>query len=127
MAKFLVLATSAFFLLYGLAFTILPEQFSMLVTQSVPQSPSGLIDFRATYGGMTMAVGALLALTTQTPAMLRLGLRSVAIILLLMAAGRTVGLVLDGAANSLMYIYLAAELITAGVAIYLLSTMPKHH
>jgi len=50
MAKFIVLATAGFFLLYGLAFAFVPEQFSLLVTQSAPQSPSGLIEFRATFG-----------------------------------------------------------------------------
>jgi len=125
MAKFIVLATAGFFLLYGLAFAFVPEQFSLLVTQSAPQSPSGLIEFRATFGGMTIAVGVLLALTTRKRELFRFGVVSVLVIMLLMAASRSVGILLDGPANTLMYIYLVAELATAALATYALKAKPN--
>jgi hypothetical protein len=56
--RFVIFLAAIFFVLYGIAFSILPAEMSVLVTGSKPQGPSALVDFRATYGGMTVAVGA---------------------------------------------------------------------
>ena len=49
--------TGLFFVLYGLAFTIAPFEMAAWVTGDAPGTPSAAIDMRATYGGMSIAVG----------------------------------------------------------------------
>ena len=46
---------------------------------------------------------------------------AIAIVLLAMAATRILGIILDGSPNLVMYIYLAAELLFASLALYLRS------
>ena len=57
MARFLVWATGLFFLAYGLAFALSPLGMLVLVTGDYPEATSGVIDVRATYGGLSVAVG----------------------------------------------------------------------
>ena len=45
------------FVLMGLAFMILPASLVELVTDGIPQTPSGMIDVRATYGGGFAGIG----------------------------------------------------------------------
>ncbi|MEM6597848.1 MAG: DUF4345 domain-containing protein [Cyanobacteria bacterium P01_C01_bin.69] len=117
-AKFLVYATGLFFVFYGVAFTFLPVEMSSLVTGGSPSTPSGIIDLRATYGGMSIAMGATILILGFNPELVSLGLLVVAVILLAMAGARTLGIILDGTPNLLMYSYLAAELLFAGFALY---------
>ena len=117
--KFLVQFTAIFFLAYGLMFSIYPGSLSNLVTGSVPSTTSGLIDMRATYGGMSIAVGILMWILAKNQITLRLGLLSVILVLLGMATARTLGIITDGTPNNLMYIYLAAEVIPSIIAIVL--------
>ncbi len=112
----IVRVTAAFFVLYGLAFIFFPEPLSQFVTDTVPDSASGLIDMRATYGGMSLAVGALLFLLAARQDSLRQGLLGVILIMLGMASGRIYGMVVDGSANQIMYVYLGLELAVAAVA-----------
>lgn len=58
----LIRLNAAFFVVYGLAFVVAPEAVGRAITGSAPGTPSGVIDMRATYGGMTVAVGLALAL-----------------------------------------------------------------
>ena len=60
LAIFVVYLATGFFVLYGLAFSLLPQFMLDLVTQGALAGPSAAIDFRATYGGMTLAVGFLI-------------------------------------------------------------------
>ena len=98
-----------FFLLYGLAFSIAPNAMSELVTGSTLTGVSALVDFRATYGGMTIAVGTTILYLYRTD-QIRLSLYFVIVVLMAMATTRTIGFVIDGATNSLMYVYLTLEL-----------------
>lgn len=123
--QILIRLAAAFFILYGLLFTLFPGFFSGLVTGSVPSSASGLIDMRATYGGLSIAVGALMMILASKAETLRLGLLSVVLVLLGMATARSIGIVLDGDANLLMYVYLAAEILPALVAILLLKGLAQ--
>ena len=114
-----ILMAAAFFLLYGLAFTIFPGGMSLLVTGSEPESTSALVDFRAAYGGMTLAVGAALVYL-QVNRQFGSGLVIVILVLLGMAIARILGLLLDGAGNFLMYLYLALELAGSALAFFAL-------
>ena len=102
-----------FFVIYGALFVIAPEVVATTITGGAPQTPSGMIDFRATYGGMSIAVGLLLAMFARDPSLHALGLRGVGLAMLCMASGRTVGIVLDGNPNAWMWIYLAGEIAVA--------------
>lgn len=117
--KILVQLTAVFFLVYGLLFALSPGSLSSMVTGGVPATTSGLIDMRATYGGMSIAVGILMLLLANNQSTLRLGLLSVIVVLLGMALARTIGIVVDGAPNNLMYVYLVAELVPSLVALKL--------
>ena len=83
-------------------------------------SSSGLIDIRATYGGMSLAVGIILYLLATGKDTLKIGLISVSVLMLAMAMGRIIGIGLDGTPNIYMYIYLALELAVGILALLLL-------
>ena len=113
----LIWLNAGFFALYGLGFVLAPELLATTITEGAPQTSSAMIDFRATYGGMSIAVGLVLAALARDPSTHRLGLRAVAATMLCMASGRTVGIVLDGDPNVWMWIYLAGELAVAAAAV----------
>jgi hypothetical protein len=117
MGKILVLLTGCFFAIYGLAFTLAPTEMSYFVTGGSTGTVSGLIDMRATYGGMSVAVGVLLVHLAKRSNSLPLALLATALVLLAMASGRIVGMVVDGEPNIMMYIYLGAELIVGTAAL----------
>ncbi len=121
--KLIVIITAAVFAIFGLAFIALPELLSQTITGAVPTTTSGLIDMRATYGGMSLAVGLLLFLLSRSD--VRLGLVAVLLLMLSMAGGRTYGILADGAPNIMMVLFLALELAVATVAGVLLAREPK--
>ena len=117
--KIFVLFTAAFFFVYGVLFALFPSSLAENVTGSVPGTASGLIDMRATYGGMSIAMGVVMFLLANNQETLRLGLLTVIAALLGMAASRTLGLIVDGNPNKLMYVYLIAEVVLSIVAVLL--------
>ena len=124
-AKFWVYATGAFFVIYGAAFALFPVEMSVLVTDGSPTTPSGIIDLRATYGGMSIAVGITVLMLGADAELVALGLLVVAIVLAAMAGARTLGIVLDGTPNPVMYLYLVAEVMGSGFALYLRRDLRK--
>ncbi|MET2901100.1 DUF4345 domain-containing protein [Vibrio rotiferianus] len=119
MSKLLVYLTALFFWLYGSIFAVFPVEMANLITGSGPNSTSATIDFRATYGGAQFAIGLALMLVLKTKQDVTLALIIVAITLLSMAFGRLIGILLDGQPNTLMYVYLVAELVFGLLALYL--------
>ena len=114
--RFVIFLAAGFFLLYGLAFSLVPETMAIFITGSAPTGISALVDFRATYGGMTIAVGLALCYLYAI-AQVRACLAIVAMVLLSMATTRTIGLVVDGSGNFLMYLYLVLEILGGVLAI----------
>ena len=115
----LIQLTAIVFLLFGIAFVFAPEMLAQLSTGSSPDTPSGLIDMRATYGGMSVAVGLLLfCLAKEETA--KQGLTGVILLMLGMATGRAYGMLVDGDANDIMVSYLVLKLVAAGIAIWAL-------
>ncbi len=100
-----------FFIVYGLGFTLLPQSLAILITNAAPQSSSGLIDMRATYGGMSIAVGLIFGLMLREPTTVRLGVISIILMMAGMAGGRLIGIVIDGNPNWVMYLYLGLEIL----------------
>ncbi|MEM9177033.1 MAG: DUF4345 domain-containing protein [Myxococcota bacterium] len=113
----LIRLNAGFFVVYGLLFVFVPEPLATTITGGAPSTASGMIDLRATYGGMSIAVGWMLAAFARDEALHATGLRAVAATLLCMAGGRTVGIVVDGNPNTWMWIYLAAEIAVAAAAL----------
>lgn len=119
MARFLVWATGLFILGYGVAFALAPLGMVVFATGDYPQATSGVIDIRANYGGMSVAVGiGILALGWRREN-LRHALAFTALVLLSMAAARALGMVLDGGPNVIMSLYLVIELVVGGAALIL--------
>ncbi|MEM6583044.1 MAG: DUF4345 family protein [Pseudomonadota bacterium] len=113
--RFVIFLAAFFFLLYGLAFALLPSGMAMIVTGSGPEGVSALIDFRATYGGLNIAVG-LVLFYLFTIKQLRACLVVIIVVLLSMAVTRTIGLLLDGSGNLFMYLFLVLEIVGAALA-----------
>lgn len=114
-ARVLVFLGSAFFILYGFAFTVLPVELAVFVTGEAPSTSSGLIDMRSTYGGMSVAVGIVLALLAIRDDTVRTSVVGLLIVMLCMAATRVVGIAIEGQPNTIMYIYLLLEALTAAL------------
>ena len=123
--RFLIRITAWVFALYGLGFVVAPAQLSQWVSATAPTTAIALTDMRATYGGMSLAVGMVLYVLASSPQTVRLGLQAVMIFMLAMAGGRIVGLVSDASASAIMFIYLALEIIVAVVASILLRREPS--
>lgn len=117
LAKLLVLLTAAFFVVYGILFALFPSVLSDWVTGSVPTSASALIEMRATNGGLAIALGIVMFLLSRNEKTLPLGLVCLFTVLLCMATARVIGILLDGTPNTLMYVYLIAELVPSVIAI----------
>ncbi len=124
MASTLIWLNAGVFVVYGLACVIAPETVATFFTDGSPSTSSAMIDFRATYGGVSIAVGLLLASLARDQSTHTAGLRALAPVMLCMAAGRTVGIVADGDPNAWMFVFLAVELGVAAWAFALLRSRP---
>lgn len=113
MKNTLLILSSLIFTAYGIAFVAFPALASQLITGGVPSTTSGLIDMRATYGGMSLAIGAWLAVAAYKSEWVTAGLLSVLFIMIGMAASRLIGIVVDGSPNPTMWIYLGVEIVAA--------------
>jgi uncharacterized protein YjeT (DUF2065 family) len=123
-ARALLWLNSVVFVLYGVGFALFPESASQFVTGSAPLSTSGLIDMRATYGGLCLAAGVVFALLARDAATIRTGLVVLVIVIGGMAASRALGFFLDGSPNTLMVLYLATEVLVLLLAIWALRLLP---
>lgn len=110
-AKFLIYATSYFFVAYGGLFILMPHELALLITGATPEVYSATIDFRATYGGLQLASGITMLAVMKLRNDVDLALLIVAIILLFMAVGRALGILIDGQANLMMFVFLVAEIV----------------
>ncbi len=110
------------FLFYGLGFIFFPEALILYVTDSIPSTTSGLIDIRATYGGMSVGFAILLFLISKNKQWYSLGTMASVLIVGGMALGRIVGIILDNSPNNLMYIYLILEVVVVSIGLFLLNS-----
>ena len=128
LARLMILLTALVFAAYGVGFIVAPLSLLEWATGAVVNTPSAIIDLRATYGGLSLAVGLVLYGLGRSQGGTPLGLRVVIALMLGMGGGRLVGLVVDGGANAVMYAYLALEIVAAAVATWLLRRLeqPEH-
>ncbi|MEH6345490.1 MAG: DUF4345 family protein [Bermanella sp.] len=124
-SKLLVVLTAFIFLIYGMLFVLFPVQLLELVANGVVTSASAVIDMRATYGGMSVAVGFILLLLAKSEETIKVGLMSVFLLMVSMAIGRMVGILIDQNPNVMMYVYLALEIINSVLSAFLLKALPK--
>lgn len=116
----LIWINALFFIAYGLGFLFFPETLGLLVTGSAPSTSSGIIDMRATYGGMTLGLGVLFGLSARDPRTVWLGVWGIIVVMICMAGARLFGMMQDGTPNSIMYIYFAVEVMIAVLAFWAL-------
>lgn len=123
-ARFVIWLNALVFLLFGCAASVAPASVTVFALGAAPANASALIDARATYGGMSMAVGVVLFLMARDRALLRLGLISVIALMTLMASTRLLGIALDGNPNTMMWLYFATEVLSLGLAIVAIRKLP---
>jgi hypothetical protein len=123
LGRMLVFLGGGFFILYGILFAAAPVELARLVTDGGTTSPSGLIDMRATYGGMSIAFGMLLVVLARKASTLRLSVAGLLIVMICMATTRTIGIVVDGSPNVMMYVYLTLELVVSAICLLCLKLM----
>ena len=126
LARLVIWLNSAVFFLFGLAAATAPDLVAEATLGAAPATGAALIDARATYGGMMMAVGVILAWTANNALLIPLGLRCVAILMGLMAGFRLLGILLDGSPNLMMWIYLGAEAVSLVLALMALRAVPQN-
>ena len=108
--------SAAFFVFYGLAFAVQPLLMMSLTTGVESATASSLVDVRATYGGLSIAVGVAMVFVYHRVSVTHC-MNLIALVLLCMAAARGLGFLLDGPANALMVVYFVAEILGAGLAL----------
>ena len=123
LAKFLVWTTGIAFCIYGLLFTLFPHHMAELITHSVHTSTAAVVDTRATYGGMSFAVGLAILTTIYYDSSYKLPLLVVVTVLMSMAAGRLLGMILDGGGNGIMVALLISEVVPSIIALWLIRTI----
>lgn len=126
LSQWIIRLNAIFFVIYGLAFLFMPETILYWVTHSSHNTASAIMDTRATYGGMSLAIGLLLHYFSIKPVYEKLGLIFVILIMGNMALGRSLGMLLDGEPNPVMWLFLVGEIITLLISVWLLKKVePK--
>ena len=110
MAVLLLRITALLFVAFGVAFAIAPEDLADLITGSTPATSSGVIDMRATYGGVALGIGLFVGYCARRAETVRLGLVAALLVLVGLAGTRLLGIVADGSPNGFMIGLLAAEI-----------------
>ena len=113
-AKFLLWVNAILFVLFGVGFILAPLPLAQWITGSTPSTTSGIIDLRATYGGLALGIGIFWALCASNGSE-RNGLLSAILVLSAVAIGRITGILLDGTPNLFMFLLLTAEIIFAAL------------
>jgi uncharacterized protein YjeT (DUF2065 family) len=114
--RVVLVLTAAVLAVIGVGFLIAPAAWARAIEVAV-SSPTGRTDVRATYGGFVLAAGIFLAVCAVHPGWIRPGLLACALILGGFAAGRLVGLVVEGSLSRLMTFFLAIEMAGAAAAL----------
>jgi Domain of unknown function (DUF4345) len=119
MIRIFLWATAAVFLAFGLWGLISPV--AMVKSFGISLGGAdGQTMIRASYGGILIGEGALLAWCAMSPDRLRFGLVSVVLLTLPILLSRVLGMAVDGATSPYHKAYVVIELIGVGVALLLL-------
>ena len=110
--KLLLWINAILFMLFGIGFVLAPSPLAQWITNSAPGTSSGMIDLRATYGGLALGIGVFWAICASNGSE-RNGLLSTILVLSVVALGRIIGILLDGTPNTFILLLLTAEIIFA--------------
>lgn len=110
--------SAAVFIVYGGAFAYAPEWIGLIVTDSLPSTSQGMIDYRATYGGLQIGVGLFFAFMSLRRATVRTGLYGLFLLMSCMAGARYYGIQVDGQPTPMMLAFLGLELVVAVLAVW---------
>ena len=105
---------------FGLGFVFAPDTLATLITGAAPATPSAMTDMRATYGGMALGLALIFGLCARNEGSVRLGVQGVLAVMVALAVARTLGILLDGASNTFMFVLLLAEIVMAFLASFAL-------
>ena len=120
-SRTLLAVTGVVFVGIGAGFLLVPTSWAAWVEVALP-TPVARIDLRATYGGFDLAFGAFLLLCAlRAKGWLRPGLWASALALAGFAAGRIIGMVVEGAVPAKMAGLLAVEVALAVLSAVALS------
>jgi hypothetical protein len=111
------------FIAFGLAFALTPQWFATLFTGAAPTTSSAMIDMRAVYGGVALSLAFLFAQCARNDAYLKLGMQTMLAVMLGLASARSLGIVLDGEPNLMIWLLLASEVVMAALALFALKQL----
>ena len=117
LARAVLLTFAAVFAAIGVGFLWTPTSWARAV-DVVVATPMGRTDVRATYGGFMLAFGVFLALAARRADLVRAGLLACGLALAGFAAGRLLGLVVEGTLSGLMAAFLIVEVGGAVLSFY---------
>lgn len=114
-SRILLVLLGLMFLGFGVAFLLRPTQMAQMVRIELPE-PTARTEIRAFYGGLEIGLAVFLFVCAATGAWVQPGLLAAGLACAGPALGRTVGLVLDGRPQSVIFTILAVEVACAAAA-----------
>ena len=126
LAKISVVITALVYLIIGLMFLTVPNYWVSDI-DIVLNSPTAVMDVRATYGGCMFAIGVFLVYWSTDLKNIRIGLIFQAISLAGFAFGRVLGFFVDGIPKPIMFYLLLAEISGIILAVYCLRHIEKEN
>lgn len=124
-ARVLLLLGAAVFTIVGIGFLIFPAEWAAVTEISLPTAMART-DFRATYGGLDLAVGIFLWICARRDEWIRPGLLTLVLAAAGFGGGRLTGIVAEGSAAPLMLILLAIETVIVIVAFAALRRLARN-
>jgi len=110
---------AATFVAYGVMFVFWPVGSFATIFGAEPGTAAGLVEVKATCGGMAIALGAVLVMTSLREETMLLGAKMIFAIMMIVAVLRAYGMLTAGGASSLVIGYFIFELMVAALAIVL--------
>jgi Domain of unknown function (DUF4345) len=124
LAKFSIFISILIYLIIGLWCLAAPIQTSSGIDIQLP-TPTAIIDFRATYGGLLVGIG-IFFIVCLKEAYLKIGLILQALSLGGLAFGRIVGIILDGMPRPLLIYFLVAEIAAVILAMFAFQRLTRN-
>ena len=103
--------------MFGIGFMLFPTVLSELITEASPTTPAGVIDMRATYGGVSAGLGLLLLFLDNALVLIQAKLLGIMFVVGGMALGRFIGMLIDGSPNMMMYAFLLLEIVVIALTL----------
>jgi len=117
LARIILIVMAFVFAVIGVGFLVAPTSWAGAI-DIVVSTPMGRTDVRATYGGFVLAFGCFLAVAAMRAELARGGLVACGLALAGFAAGRLIGLAVEGTLSGLMVAFLIVEVVGAVLSFY---------